>query len=305
MAVTLSQLRQTCYDILRESGASSAYPASLMDLFLNDAQQNILSGRVVNPITKEEVRKWELYFQKADVFYNNLPSISLSQDTTIWATELFTSDTTWFPDEWALYIWGNIVTYWSKTATSFTECVDVKFAHLAWTGVSILHLLPDDYWSIINVIYKNKIKMQQKMFDDMFEDLNNYKWTPKNRTKAIGYYDQPYRIAPFYTIIDANYLLIFNYQDINAMIKVRYEKLFPEMDWSHNCAIPNDIYAKTTVPYIAVGQMLMNRWEEARASQIISYGISKLKEMYDYYNSTDFEKISWVHYLMWKGKINI
>jgi hypothetical protein len=71
------------------------------------------------------------------------------------------------------------------------------------------------------------------------------------------------------------------------------------------CAIDNDLYAQTVIPYLAVWEMLFSRGEEWRAAQLIGYGISKLKEMYEWYNNTDFEKISWVHYKLWRGKLNI
>ena len=280
----------------------------MVDDLLNAAQQNILSGRVVNAVTKEEVRKWEIYFQKAEAFYENIPSGSLAADTAIGATTLSVGDSTKYPATWHLYIAGNIVTYTWNTGTGFTGCTWILYAHLAGTQFSILHELPTDYASVINVIYKNKVKLPQKLYDDIFEDLNSYKGTAKNRTKAIWYYDQPYRVAPFYTIIDATYLLIFNFEDFNAMIKLRYEKLPTTMtsSWTPvNCAIDNDIYARTTIPYLAVWEMMMNRWEEERWSQLISFAISKIREMYTYYNETDYERITWGHYLMWKGKINI
>ena len=73
MATSLSDLRAIFYDILRENEGSSAYPASLTNILLNAAQQNILSGRVVNPVTKEEVRKGQIHFLNAEAFYSNVP----------------------------------------------------------------------------------------------------------------------------------------------------------------------------------------------------------------------------------------
>ena len=312
MAVTLSALEDIFYDILREpqdtGGWTSAYPLTMVDDLLNAAQQNILSGRVVNAVTKEEVRKWDIHFQKTEVFYSNIPWGSLASDAVIGWTTLSCGDTTNYPSTWHLYIAGNIITYTWNTGTGFTGCSWILFTHLAGTQFSILHELPADYGSVINVIYKNKVKLPQKNYDDIFEDLNSYKGTTKNRSKAIWYYDQPYRVAPFYTIIDATYILVFNFDDLNAMIKVRYEKTPTLMTstWTPvNCAIDNDLYARTTIPYLAVGEMMYNRWEEERGAQLISFAIRKIKEMYDWYNSTDHEKISGTHYLMWRWKLNI
>jgi hypothetical protein len=57
MAVTLQDLRDIFYSILREEENTSAYPLILVDMLLNTAQNKICTGRVVNPLTKEEVKK--------------------------------------------------------------------------------------------------------------------------------------------------------------------------------------------------------------------------------------------------------
>jgi len=57
MSVTLSQLRTKAYAILREEEESSAYSYTLIDDLLNTAQLKICSGLVINPLTKEELKK--------------------------------------------------------------------------------------------------------------------------------------------------------------------------------------------------------------------------------------------------------
>lgn len=309
MATTQQDLRDIYYDILREPQDSwwgtSAYPLTLCDLHLDAAQQKILGGRVINPISKEEVRSGKMHFKYAEAFYSNIPWTSLSTATAIGDTTIYVGDTTNYWTTWALFIAGNIVTYTGKTATSFTGCSGVLFAHQIWIQVYPAYVMPTDYGKVINVIYKNKIKLPMKGYDDIFEDLNSYKGSNRNRSMTIGYYDQPYRVAPFYTIKDAAYLIIYNFNDVNAMIKLRYERVFPDMSSIVGCAIDNDTFAKTTVPYLAVAQTLFDRGEEWRAAQIYSVAISYIREMYDWYNNTDYENISWVHYLMGRWHLNI
>jgi hypothetical protein len=57
MATTLQNLRDIFYSILREEENTSAYPLVLADLLLNTAQQSICFGNVVNPLTKEQLKK--------------------------------------------------------------------------------------------------------------------------------------------------------------------------------------------------------------------------------------------------------
>jgi hypothetical protein len=57
MATTLQDLRNIFYSILREEEDTSAYPLTLVDLLLNTSQQSICMGNVVNPLTKEQLKK--------------------------------------------------------------------------------------------------------------------------------------------------------------------------------------------------------------------------------------------------------
>jgi hypothetical protein len=57
MATTLQDLRNTFYNLLREEEDTSAYPLTLVDLLLNTSQQSICMGNVVNPLTKEQLKK--------------------------------------------------------------------------------------------------------------------------------------------------------------------------------------------------------------------------------------------------------
>ena len=307
MSTTLSELRTIGYSLLREEEDSTVYPYTLIDLNLNMAQQNICStGRVINPLTKEEVRKWKLHFMNEVVYYKNTPPTSLASDAVVWATTLTVSSTTNFPTTWALYIAWDIILYTGTTWTQFTWCTWILYPFQSWMSVSEAFIMPANYWSITNVTYNNKIKLPWKLYDDIFEDLNQYKWNPFMRNQALSFYETPYRIAPFYTIIKWQYMVIFNYNDLNWIVQVRYEKVPTTMTtWSSVTIIDNDLYAQSTLPHLAVGTMLFYRWEEQRGWQLISYAISNLRMMYDWYNSVDREDYNWVQYRTAKSKFNI
>lgn len=304
MAVTLSDLTTAFYDILRESGASSAYPQNFAELLLNAAQQDICSGRVINPITRDEARKWDLYFLNTEAYFSNTKWTYTTADLTIWATTIY-ADTTSYPSTWNLFIGGNIVTYTGTTATSFTWCSNVLFARPSGTNISFAFTLPTDFSTIINVTYNNKFKLPAKKYDDIFEDLNQYKWSNYQRNNIPSMYTSPYRVRPFYTIKDAAYLLIYQLNDVWYPIQMRYEKLAPTMTSSVWPIIDNDTYAKMCIPPLAVWNMLYNRWEEGRAAQVLQYAIANIRQMYSYYNDTVYESQNGVQYKIWKNRINI
>jgi len=151
--------------------------------------------------------------------------------------------------------------------------------------VSVAFVLPDDFSEVINVTYNNKFKLQNKQYNDVFEDLNNYKGSMAQRSRSRSLYDNPVRLNPFYTIKDFTYMLIYNLNRTGEQIWMRYVKVPAEMTTLVGCSFDNDLYAKTTIPYLAVAEMLYNRGEEDRAGQLYAFALSQVKEMYTYYNN--------------------
>ena len=306
MATQLSQLRTIFYAILREDEDSSAYPVVLADLFMNAAQQKICNGRVVNPLTKEEVRKWQLPFLFTDYFLSNVQSTTLSVNAAIWDTTLTVASTANFPASGTIIIAGNIIQYTGTTSTTFTGCTGVAFAFQWGIEVSIAYPLPEDYQTPINVVYNNNYKLPQQLNDDIYENLNDYKGQTYGRSSMTLSPFWPYKVNPFYSIKDNEYLLIFNRNNNGDIIRFRYEKQATEMTSASSvCEIPNDIYAKTTIPYLAVAEMLYNRGEESRAAEIINFAIGQIREMYTSYDDSMYEEISGVQYGLGKSKLNI
>jgi hypothetical protein len=305
MATSLATIESTVLGILREEDFSSAYPKVLIDLFANSAQQDILAGRLIHPITKEETQAGDLHFLNSDVYYSNIQGTYTTIDALVGDTVLNVSDTTEYPTTGSLFIWGQCVDYTGKTATSFTGVTPLLFAFVAGTMVSVAFKLPDDFSDIKNVVYNNKIKIPAKQYDDMFEDLNNYKGSNFQRNKTTSIYESPYKVKPFYTTKDSKYLIIFQLNETGESIHLRYQKLAPLMTSTQDSIIDNDLYAQSCISYLTVAELLRNRGEEVRASAIYSLAISRVKKMYDWYNDGTYESQNWVQYSTGKGKLNI
>lgn len=104
-------MRDTFYDILRETEQdSTAYPLTLVDLLINAAEQKIVSGRVINPITKEEARKGVLHFLNQDKYYSNVKTTTSTAAVLTGATTI-PADPTDYPTSGKLYFGGQVVTY--------------------------------------------------------------------------------------------------------------------------------------------------------------------------------------------------
>lgn len=310
MAVTLADYRKQFYDILREEQNTSAYPLTFVDQLINASEQRICSGRVVNPLTKEEVRKGNLPFINTDLFLSNIQTTSLSVACSVWATTLTVADSSNYPNTGNLFIAGNIIPYTGNTGTWFTWCSNVLFPFDAWQEVSIVFALPEDFMSPINLVYNNLYQMPAQVFDDIFENLNQNKVRNGryNDTGQISRYNSAeYRRKPFYSIKDMQYLILFNANKTGDLIRFRYEKQPPLLvAGTDTSIISKDIYARSTVPYLAVWEMLFNRWEEQRGGEIINFAIGQIREMYNYYNNGSFQDPSGWAYRTAKGnRLNV
>jgi hypothetical protein len=78
------------------------------------------------------------------------------------------------------------------------------------------------------------------------------------------------------------------------MFTMEYEKKPTEMTtWVDESTITDDTWAKNTIPYLAVGEMLFNRWEEDRALNLLAFAYAQLREFYSFYNNQASEDMDW------------
>jgi len=301
MAITLQKITDKMYDLLREEETDSwSYNLSFMQDLANQAQLRICSGKLFNPLQNKSIRKGRMPFLNSDQFYSNLAWTSLTAIAVIGATTL-DAVTTNYPTSGSLFVDWNMITYTWVTWTQFIGIPasgewSILFAHISGTRVFTAFNLPADYSNAIQVVYNNNYKLENKLYDDIWEDLNSLKWTNNYslRNNWIYWYTGQ---APFYTLIDDLYLVPFNLNNTGDKIHLRYTKLPTEMTAiTDTVTIPNDLYAKMTIPYIAVWELLYNRWEESRASEILNFGLWQVQELYDFYNNKSAESPSKTQY---------
>lgn len=305
MAVTLQNLTDLWYDILSSEEDVSSYPLTFMQQLMNSAQYRICNGTVSNPITKEIVTKWVLPFLNTDKYYSNVWSTSLSADTSVWATTLTVSSTTDFSSTGALYIQGNIITYTGKTSTTFTWCSNVLFAFLSGTQVSVAFALPTWYGTPLNMIYNHSKQIDFIEYDRMFEEFNADKWYWFARNSSDQWFTN-YTTRVFYTIKDRAYIIVLGLDTTGQQFRFRYEALPDEMTaTTDNASIDIDVYAKSTIPYLAIWELLYNRWEEKRAWEMLNYAIGQIREMYSFYGNSWAETQSGKRVKSDKYRLNI
>lgn len=303
MAVTLQNLRDIVYAIIRTDEDTTAYPLVLLDSFINKSEKKIFRGKVINPLTNETVWKWQLSFVNKETVYANVWATYATAEITQWDTEI-DADTTWYPANGYLYFAGIVVPYTGKTSTQFTGVSWIIGNYNEGQQIALCYALPNDYSSSISVTVNNLYKLPNKIYDDIFEDLNGIKWVDNIYTRVTTNDSFNPFTPPFYTIKDNQYLIVFNLWD-QGNLRFRYMKsptpmvLATDTSW-----IPDDDYAKSTIPYLAVAELFYNRWEEQRAWEIINFAMGNIKEMYDYYNKSSSESMSGMQYWLPKSRMN-
>lgn len=299
MAATLQDLRDIVYAILREEEDVSAYPLVFVDQLLNAAQRKICLGRVINPLNRDEVIKGQLPFANATKMYTSIASTTITVDTVAGDTSITVSDTTNYGTTGAIEFAGSVRTYTSKTATTFvglSPAIDIVYN--AGTVVSPAYVLPADYASPLNVTYNNAYELEMKLYDDIFESMKAYKnstYTPNNNSTFP--YNRNNAIPPFCTIYDGKYLIIYNLDKSGDLIRLRYMKKPPVMvAGTDETMIEDETDAKGTIPYLAVGELLYNRGEEARGAELIMLGMAQVRTMYRAANNTTYQDPSGKQY---------
>ena len=292
------------YGILNEldnsgnySTTSRTYPLFLVDEYINNAQNAILAGSIIRQGSNETdaVVKGVLPFLIRYMTYKSVMDTTLSGATTVNAATISVGDTSNFYAvdgmNYRLWIDQNIVSATGVTATSFTGCSGVTFAHPAGKNVAQVYDLPEDFSQAIRLIYDGIYQLTPKDYRKVYSDLKNQPvglgtLSPNQN----GYYRDLrsfYSVnTPYYCIIDAKYLLpSYNFQN-NRLLMFEYEAIPSVMVASSDLVTVPDRWSKVTIPQMAVSMILYNRGEEDRAGRLNNQACDQAFSMYRYYNDS-------------------
>lgn len=290
---TLWELQTQFYDILREEQDNTAYPITFANELLNSSQERICAGTVIDVRTNQAIERMALPFLSNNEFHTTSLDTTLTANTTIGATTLYAS-TTGYHTAGKLWISGNIVTYTGITATSFTGCTWIEYAHVAGDVVNRLYDLPADFLSMDRVVYNHNYVMEPKDYRKIFLDLKNY----KTNYNAVNYLNTGnngfiyWGFRPFYSIIQGKYILPFQINQAGYMLRVEYLRQPTEMTQSSDESDIPGIRARRTIPYLAVWEMLYNRGEEDRWLRVLWFAYAMIAEMYSYFGNINNENLN-------------
>lgn len=279
---TRQSIRAWCYDILREyEEDSKAYPITLINDFINNYYFDALTIWVLNLFTNEMIKPLSLPFTEEIAYFDIKNKKTLNNELNIWDTSI-QIDTEWLLSAWKVIISWNIITYTSKTSSALEWVSWIKWNFKSWTIVEQLYDLPSDYyspieltnnWSPINLVNYNDIS---KVYNEKYQASNSY-----------------------VTIIQWKYLLISLWNTgTNLVFKYKKKPTLLTND-TDEIIIPDDTYSMF-IKYLAVWEMMFNRWEEWKWKEVFLFWLTKLKQMYEFYNNQSMLDLHWTKIKTWK-----
>lgn len=288
MSKTLEDIKSTFYSILNEQEDSPDYWVSFVSELLNNAQRLICSGWVYNLRSQQKIQKWVLPFLNKNQFYTTINDTSISTTvSSLGDTTLAVASTVGYPTTGTLFINGDIVSYTGTTSTSFTGVSGLSFLHQAGTRISMLFSLPTDHATTIRVIYNNYAQIPYIDPRNLYSPTRSMTTYPTNRDylggnkNEIGY--------TIYWYDGGMYFLPFGLNQPWLPILFQYEKKPTEMvNNTDLCTIPDDFVS--TIPYVAVAEMLYNRGQEDSGLAINdTLAVPRVQALYNYYNNQHSE----------------
>ena len=286
MSYNLQDVYNTCYWILSASQDSTAYPEDLMLSFINNAQNDICYGNVVNLQTNERLDKQALTFLEANKFYSSHMFYTLPSDAVVWSPTLTITNT--FATSGMLWINGNLISYTGNTGSVISGIplsgqYSIQYAHKAGTQVFQLETLPTDFWQLSRAFYTpssslNRYELVSVDSRDLINALPN-----STIYQYFSNYGTAYNREYYYSMLRGQYIL-FLVNKIDAQpIMLDYQIAPTQLENTIDALTIPDDYALSTIPYLATAEMLANRGEMTEAIRLQSYGFNKVKSMYQFY----------------------
>lgn len=286
---TLQDAYNVFYWILKEEENAPQYSLALAKPFINQAQASICNWVLRHPTTKEGIRKPFLNFLNVEGFFESVQFTNVDGVPSIWATTLNVTTTDNFQTAWAVLINGNVVTYTGLTATSFTGCSGIAFPWQDGSRVSQIYTLPSNFWSPSRCVYDGRYEMIPIDQRDVVKELRRI-----GMIDPIGSAYSTWNnlvTQGMYWIINGTYIAIVPDSASGYSIQLTYQRKPTLLVATTDLLTVPDEYSLTTIPYIAVGQMLFNRGEEERGLELWNIGMNNTKEMYDATNASNKEAI--------------
>lgn len=288
---TLSSIRTACYNIIKQPENCAAYPYTLLDTFINKAQNDFCYGFLSNLSTKEKMQKQNLPFLNKRTVFTSVARNTNSVALIVSGTTITMSDSSTFASSGAVWVQWQIITYSANSGTVLSGCSGITFATAAGAQVRQLYSLPTDYGQMTNAYYTaatNGVEFKMIGFD--YRDYMQPQLNTINYNTYRDDYTYAFQGEFYYTLIDDTYFLPFLPQS-GCMIRFEYQKKPTQLVATSDVATIPDDYVLNIIPYFATAEMLYNRGEPDIALQLNNYWFENARNAVRFYQTKQKELI--------------
>lgn len=289
---TLQDVYDIAYGIIAQWQDSTAYPIALMRSFINKAQNDICYWNVQNLQTNERLEKQALTFLEKNTFYGSKNYSTLASDAVAGATTLTCTNN--FATSWYIWINGAIMSYSANDWTTLswipaTWTYAIPFAFVSWTQVYQINALPTDFWQVSRAfltLNTTKFRTQLVGIDD--RDLTS---PIPNSSIYRFFFDRSYSNSTwlwmewYYSLLRWQFVFFLVPQTNDQPISFEYQKAPTQLSATTDVLTIPDDYSLNTIPYIAVAEMMANRWEMDEAIKLSNFWFNNIKSMYQFYTT--------------------
>ena len=255
----LWDVKTKIWRLLGQQSNSVNYNSEVLNEEINDFMQNLWRGKVINPITKQYIRTWDMYFQE------NFYSFRISKDSVttapvaIWDTSIAMS-TVWLAGAGWVMIWGDYIKYTSTTTTSIEWVSGITTSHNEWVVVKPLYAVPENYDMLI----------------EMDEVSYQYSWVSYTPIETDG------RVSFDVLRIGGIPVLEIKGLAYDTIVRTKYITKYVDMsDDNEDFKLP-DRYGTSAIAPIIAGELAYDKMLP-QAERLMNKGYEKLLEMVDFY----------------------
>jgi len=256
--VTLGDISDKVYSLLGQRPTSTTFSQPIVTQTTNNIIRTLCKGRYKSP-TGQAFRCGKLWFMEGSYPIRIQGESTLGAQYNVWDSTI-TCDTTNLLSSWYLQIWGEIITYTSKTSTELQGVTGATIAHLENEAIVQLYNTPLAMLKPQSV----SLILQNKYLSEMDIPLD---------------YDGQYSVRYEILRIGSKQLMKIVWIQKDRIVEVKYTKVVDNLSADTDlCILPED-YGITVVAYLVAGQLGIEKGMP-NAQEHLAFGTSNLQIMF-------------------------
>jgi len=258
---TKKELIDRIYFLLWEDQTSPVFDKEKVIMpSIHSVIDDICRCKITNIITGQTIKWGLLDFVYKEKTLNIPRSIILNQDIDEETAVAEVSSTQGLKEQGILEVNGNIFTYWGKSTNELYEISGINGYHKKGSQIFSAYKFPgsiikaSDFWDI-----------------------------EKDKQLELVDFREGKKTSPCYCIKPTKGGKVAVFYNFEWPVRISYTSSLAKMESDDDeCGFPED-YGIKILPYLVVGELLINTSEISKGKELLAKGYSALEDMYSFY----------------------